>query len=146
MQHARQRYRFLLFPVLLAFGDLGMTLHCQPAAYWDNFSGGAVIEANPLVRWVMEIHPLVLIPSVLGWFVMIYALLFSTPAWVGFRVYAILVFGHTVAIAGGFLRFFSNGLAWTSLLILCVAPLATAIVWRYRSQWNAKSHLIDSAR
>ena len=143
MLHARLRYRFLLFPVLLAFGDLGMTLRCQPAAYWDNYSSGAVIEANPLVRWAMEIHPLALIPGFVGWFAIVYLLLFFAPAWVAFRSYAILVFGHCVAIAGGFLRFFPHGFAWTCLLIFCVAPAATLIVWRYRSQWNAKSRLVD---
>ena len=59
-------------PTVMCLIDVGVTLACQPAKYWQE-GYRFVHEANPVARWLLAIDPFALVAGNLLWI-----LLFST--------------------------------------------------------------------
>lgn len=134
----RLAFPLLIAPFLLSLGDFGLTLHFQPEPYW-NGDRSVVVEANPVVRSAMSIHPLLLIPGFVGWYALVFPLIFKTPAWFGLRVHVFLVLGHLVMISGWLLRKAEDG-GVSSLVVLAISlPFAWLIFSPFRAQWESGS-------
>ena len=133
--------RLLAAPFLLSLADATATLRCQPDEYWNGFGERHLIEANPFVRIALAIHPLMLIPGFIGWYVIVFLLMFRTPAWVGLRVHVLLVFGHLVAVSGACLRFSEHPVLRILLLLSLAIPPAVLLFRPFRPQWNSRQRL-----
>ena len=137
--------RLLAAPFLLSLVDAAVTLTCQPGAYWSEGYFGNVIEANPFVWVALSIHPLMLIPGFIGWYCIVLFLMFRCQAWIGLRFHVFLVLGHTVAICGGFLRFFDGGFMLSVAFVLIALPFAALLFRPFAPQWNSQKPVIDAA-
>lgn len=138
--------RLLAAPFLLSIVDMVVTLRCQPAEYWQGYGFDHLIEANPLVRVALAIHPFMLVPGFMGWYAIVFMLQFKTPAWIGLRVHATLVLGHLIAVAGGCLRFTENPGERILLLLLLALPPAAWLFLPFAGQWNSKTRLQPISR
>ena len=131
----RLALRLLILPFSLSVLDFCVTLSFQPAEYWEG-DRTAVLEANPLARWVLMLHPLLVIPTVLIWYVIMFPLIFKTPTRIGLRVIAVHLFGHVIAVSGWLLRMHENGVWWVCFLVILVGMLTVILLGPYRRQWN----------
>lgn len=128
--------RLLILPVTLSVIDFSVTLSLQPEEYWEG-ERTALIEANPIARWVLMIHPLLVVPAMLTWYFLMFPLIFQTPARIGLRVIAIHLFAHTIAISGWLIRMCDDWGWWVTILLGAVGVLAVGLLMPFRSQWNA---------
>lgn len=133
--------RLLVAPFLLSIVDMIVTVRCQPAEYWNGYGFDHLIEANPIVRVALAIHPLMLLPGFMGWYAIVFLLQFKTPAWIGLRVHVTLVLGHMIAVAGGCLRFTENPAERILLLLILALPTAAWLFHPFAGQWNSKTRL-----
>ena len=101
-------FRLAAVPFVLSLTDVFVTLYYQPEAYWAG-DRGALIEANPIVWVALRLHPLLMIPGVLGWYGCVFLLMFKTPSRVGLRIYVLLVAGHLIGIGGWLIRNHEHG-------------------------------------
>jgi hypothetical protein len=127
----------MVMPMILGVADSVATLRCQPAEYWNGYGFEHLIEANPIARLVLGIHPLLLIPGFAGWFVMMHLLMFRPPAWIGLRCHVILVTGPLIGLTGAALRFAEN--PWPRIfgLLLLSLPAAAILLRPFLPQWNS---------
>jgi len=89
-------------PIAACLTDLGVTLAGQPAKYWSG-DYALVLEGNPIPRWLLQQHPLVLVAVIVAWiflFVATIARLSKAPAQI--VAFAILM-GHTFSASTWFL-------------------------------------------
>jgi hypothetical protein len=128
--------RLLILPFALSALDFAVTLSFQPADYW-NGDREAVLEANPLARLVLIIHPLLLVPTVIAWYLLLFPLIFKTPARIGLRIIAAHLIAHPIAISGWLLRMREDAWWWIGWLVGVVALLTVVILGRFRHQWNS---------
>ena len=132
--------RLLLAPFLLSLADLAVTLTFQPEAYWQG-DRSVVVEGNPIARYAMMIHPLLLLPGFLAWYALVIPLMLKTPAWFGLRVHLFLVSGHLIMVSGWLIRNAEDGWLWAALVILVTLPSAAFLFAPFRSQWEGKKPL-----
>jgi len=131
----------MVMPMTLGVADALVTLRCQPPEYWNGYGFDHLIEANPLARIVLGIHPLLLIPGFVVWFAVMYLLTFRPPARVGLRCHVIFVAGPLIALSGAALRFAEH--PWPrilTLLLLCL-PAAAVLIRPFFQQWNSSLRL-----
>ncbi|MFT4546352.1 MAG: hypothetical protein ACI8XO_000148 [Verrucomicrobiales bacterium] len=128
-------FRLAAVPFVLSLTDVFVTLYYQPEAYWAG-DRGALIEANPIVWVALRLHPLLMIPGVLGWYGCVFLLMFKTPSRVGLRIYVLLVAGHLIGIGGWLIRNHEHGLALTIAIVLAGVAAAAISFAPFRSQWN----------
>lgn len=133
--------RLLALPIVLSLLDAAVTLHYQPPAYWSG-DRSQLVEANPLVWLALRLHPALLIPGCLGWYVLFYFLMFYPPAWIGLRCHVAWVGAHLVGIMGWLLRHHPHGLALAVLLYVIAVPVALWLFLPLRSQWNSRSRVV----
>ncbi len=115
---------------------MAMTLYYQPPAYWDG-DRSQLIEANPLVWLALRLHPALLIPGCIAWYVLFWFLIFRTPAWIGLRCLLVWTSGHLIAITGWLVRCHPQGVALSVLLYLIAVPIGLWLYLPLRSQWNS---------
>ncbi len=127
--------RLLAAPFLLSLVDLSVTLYFQPEAYW-NGDRSVVVEGNPLARLAFSIHPLLIIPGLIGWYALVIPLICTTPAWVGLRIHVFLVLGHLIMIAGWLMRNSGQGLILTAIIWGVAIPAAWLLFAPYRKWWD----------
>lgn len=132
----RLAIRLLILPATLSVVDFSVTLSFQPADYWEG-DRTALIEANPIARWVLMLHPLLIVPAMMTWYVLMFPLIFQTPARIGLRVIAIHLLGHIIAISGWLIRMHEDGVWWVILLVGAVGLLTVGILGPFRRQWSA---------
>ena len=130
--------RLLAAPFLLSMVDLLVTLYFQPEAYW-NGDRSTVVEGNPIARFAFSIHPLLIIPGLVGWYALVIPLILKTPAWVGLRIHTFLVVGHLVAVAGWLFRYEEHGVILAVLVWVIALPLAWLLFAPFRKWWNAQA-------
>lgn len=138
------RLRLMIMPMILGVADALATLRCQPAEYWDGYGFEHLIEANPIARLVLGIHPLLLIPGFAGWFVVMHLLMFRPPAWIGLRCHVILVTGPLIGLTGAALRFAEHPWARIFTLMLLTLPAVVFFFRPFLPQWNSKLRLRTS--
>ena len=124
-------WRLLLAPFLLSFMDLAVTLYFQPSDYWQG-DRSVVVEGNPIARWALSIHPLWLIPGFIGWYALMFPLLFKAPAWFGLRVHVFLVLGHLTMVCGWLIRNSVEG------VIAGTLSLSGWLFFPLRRQWESR--------
>ncbi|MDA7865638.1 hypothetical protein N9C66_05605 [Akkermansiaceae bacterium] len=129
--------RLLAAPFVLSLVDLTVTLLFQPAEYWQG-DRSAVIEGNPIARWAFSIHPLMIMPGLTGWYVIVIPLILKSPAWLGLRVHVFLVLGHLVMISGWLIRNHETGTLFAVIVWLCALQPAWMLVEPYLKHWNSK--------
>ena len=95
---------------------------------------------------VLRLHPALLIPGCLGWYVLFYFLMFYPPAWIGLRCHVAWVCAHLVGITGWLWRYHPHGFALTVLLYLIAVPVALWMFLPLRSQWNSRSPIVPPDR
>ena len=134
--------RILILPVTLTIMDFSVTLSFQPTEYWEG-ERTALLEANPVARWVLMFHPLLIVPAIIVWYILIFPLIFKTPAKVGLRVVVVLILGHIIAISGWLIRMCEDWLLWVALLIGIMAILTACILLPFRRQWNAEDPIMS---
>ena len=132
--------RLLAAPFVLSLLDLAVTLYFQPAAYW-NGDRSVVVEGNPLARLAFSIHPLAIIPGFIGWYALVFPLIFKSPAWIGLRVHVLIVLGHLTMISGWLIRNLPQGLLLTTLVLVIALPFARRLFAPFRSQWESRAPL-----
>ena len=128
--------RLLILPVVLSVVDFSVTLAFQPESYWEG-NRETVLEANPIARWVLLAHPVLIIPAMVAWFVLMFPLVFRTPAKIGLRVIALHLLGHLIAISGWLIRMREDGVWWVGFLILVTVYMSGRILGPFRDQWNS---------
>ncbi|WP_226895515.1 hypothetical protein [Luteolibacter marinus] len=128
--------RLLVLPVMLSVIDFSVTLSFQPPEYWDG-DRAALVEANPIARWVLMAHPLLIVPAMLAWYALVFPLVFQTPARIGLRVIAAHLLAYPISISGWLVRMCKDGWGWVALLVISVAILTIGILWPFRRQWNS---------
>jgi hypothetical protein len=115
-------------PLLFCLIDGAVTLHGQPAAYWAGQYDQA-IEWNPLVRWFMVQHPLLLLLGACGRIFSFCALILLLPDNMA-RVVAFLVqLEHTIGAASWLTRFGMPGWAGCVVLLL-LSRVVLETTWR----------------
>ena len=132
--------RLLALPVALSVLDFSVTLFFQPAAYWAG-DRMAVVEANPIARWVLIIHPLLIVPAMVVWYLLMFPLIFRAPAKFGLRVIVAHLVAHTIVISGWLIRMLEGGWWWVALLAALVSLLSVIVLGRFRRQWNGSRPL-----
>ena len=133
--------RLMVLPLVISLIDMAVTLRYLPPGYWSG-DRSQLIEANPLVWIALRLHPALLIPGCIGWYVLFFFLIFYPPAWIGLRCHVAWVVSHLVAIAGWLLRYDPHGFALTALLYLIAVPVAMWMFLPFRSQWNSLSPVV----
>jgi hypothetical protein len=128
--------RVLVLPITLSVIDFSVTLHFQPPEYWIG-DRTALIEFNPIARWVLMIHPLLIIPAMMTWYTLMFPLIFKMPASFGLRVISAHLLGHLIAISGWLIRMCDDGIWWVILLLGSVLALTVGTLGIYRGQWNS---------
>jgi hypothetical protein len=125
------RARVAIAPVSLALVDMGLTLAGQPSDYWGG-DYAAVLEANPLARLLLEIHPGLFAAASVAYLAAIALAVFRLPPR-GARCLA-LVFTLTHAFGGStwLLRFpggifYCVGLWGLARLLVGAAPTASPV-------------------
>lgn len=136
----RSAVRLLIAPFFLSLGDLTVTLLFQPESYWEG-DRSTVVEGNPIARWALSIHPLCLIPGFLGWYAVVFPLIFKSPAWMGLRVHVFLVLGHLVMICGWLVRYGEFGTGWAIGVCSVAIPVSYLLFRPYRWQWSSEGTL-----
>jgi hypothetical protein len=124
----RSRVWLCVGPLLFCLLDGAVTLHGQPAAYWAGQYDQAV-EWNPLVRWFMVRHPLLLLAGACGWVLLFSSLILLLPDNTA-RVVAFLVqLDHTIGAASWLTRF--GALGWAGCVALFLVSRAVMeVTWR----------------
>ena len=107
--------RLLAAPFVLSLVDFTVTLWFQSPAYWEG-DRSAVVESNPIARWCFVINPLMIIPGMVGWYLLVIPMILKTPAWVGLRLHVFLVFSHLIATSGWLIRKHDFGIMFTAIL------------------------------
>lgn len=128
--------RLMILPVFLSVIDFAITLSYQPAEYWDG-DRTALVEANPIARLVLTIHPLLIIPAMIAWYVLMFPLIFKTPARFGLRVITAHIAACLVVISGWLIRMHDHGWPWLTLLVGGVLLTSIAVMIPFRGQWNS---------
>lgn len=128
--------RLLILPVALSVIDFSMTLSYQPVEFWDG-DRTAMVEANPIARFVLMRHPLLIIPAMLAWYTLMFPLVFRTPARFGLRVVAAHIIGCVTVISGWLIRMNGDGLLWVALLVVVVGLLSLGLLRPFRGQWDS---------
>ncbi|MFT6861910.1 MAG: hypothetical protein ACJAVK_000463 [Akkermansiaceae bacterium] len=128
--------RLLAAPFLLSLLDLAVTLYFQPESYW-NGDRATVVEGNPIARFAFAIHPLLIIPGLLGWYALVIPLILKTPAWIGLRVHTFLVGGHLVAVAGWLIRYEEHGVIFAAVVWIIAVPFAWVLFAPFGRWWHA---------
>ncbi len=129
--------RLFAVPFVLSLIDMTVTLYYQPPAYWSG-DRSHLVEANPLVWMALRLHPALLIPGCIGWYVLFFFLIFHPPAWIGLRCHVAWVGAHLIAIAGWLLRHHPHGLVLASLVSLITVSVAIWMFLPFCSQWNSR--------
>ncbi len=129
--------RLLAVPLILSLIDLAVTLHFQPVEYWQG-NRSVVVEGNPIARLALSIHPLWIIPGFIGWYGLVFPLIFKTPAWFGLRLSIFLVLGHLTMISGWLIRNSPDGILYSCFVVVCALPVSGALLWPIRSQWEGQ--------
>ena len=135
--------RLMFLPVVLGISDAVVTLRCQPPEYWESYGFDHLIEANPIARLVLGIHPLLLVPGFIVWFGVIWLVTFRTPAWIGLRCHVIFVAGPLIALTGAAIRFAEHPWPRIAALLLIGLFLAAVMLRPFLSQWNSPARLRD---
>lgn len=133
--------RLMVLPLVISLVDMAVTLRYQPPGY-SSGDRSQLIEANPLVWIALRLHPALLIPGCIGWYVLFFFRIFYPPAWIGLRCHVAWVVSHLIAIAGWLLRYDPHGFALTALLYLIAVPVAMWMFLPFRSQWNGLSPVV----
>lgn len=128
--------RLLVLPVALSVVDFSVTLAFQPPEYWGG-DRAALVEANPIARWVLMLHPLLIVPAMMAWYVLMFPLIFQTPAWIGLRVLALHLLGTVTVISGWLIRMRDDGVWWVAFLLVTVGLLTAVVMGPFRRQWNS---------
>lgn len=129
--------RLLAAPFLLSLIDFTVTLWFQPSAYWEG-DRSTVVESNPIARGCFLIHPLMIIPGMIAWYLLVIPLILKTPAWIGLRLHVFLVFSHLIATSGWLIRKHETGYLFTVILWVLALPLAWFLVKPYLNRWSSK--------
>jgi len=129
-------FRILLMPVVLTIADFSVTLFFQPEAYWEG-ERSTVIESNPVARLVLLIHPLLMIPAMMAWYLVMFPLVFRTPAWIGLRLVVLHILGHLVAISGWLIRMAEQGGLITVVLASLCLPVSWWVLRPFLGQWSS---------
>jgi hypothetical protein len=130
--------RLLTAPFLLSLIDFSVTLCFQPSAYWEG-DRSAVVESNPIARWCFLIHPLMILPGMIAWYLLIIPVILRTPSWIGLRIHVFLVFSHLIATSGWLIRKHEAGFLFTIILWVLALPLAWVLVKPKLSYWNSRA-------
>jgi len=93
----------IFLPSLLGLSDIAATLLGQTAGYW---SGNRVEarDANPAVRWALELTPFLAVPAAIGWIGMITILMTTLPPSWRQRCYLFLCIAHLIFVWGWIVR------------------------------------------
>ena len=98
-----QRVWLCVGPAVMCMIDVGLTLAFQPSRYWQEgyqFSH----DANPLARWLLELHPLAFLGASLLWILALSAAMFRLR-WRTARIAALVVlFGHALGASTWLIR------------------------------------------
>ena len=131
----KKLWRILLGPILAGLTDLAITLSFQKANYWKG-DYVDVIEANPLMRFFLEVHPAMVIPPMLVWFVLISFFLLFLPAGFSLRLQVFLVTAHLIAVSGWLLRL--GDWSWFQIVsFVLVASLLNLLMLKpWLRAWN----------
>ncbi len=128
--------RLLVLPIALSVLDFSVTLTFQPEEYWAG-DRMAVVEANPIARWVLMVHPLLIVPAMVAWYVLMVPLIFHTPAKIGMRVIVAHILAHTIVTCGWLVRMLETGWWWAALLVGLVIIGSMVLLRPFRSAWNS---------
>lgn len=129
--------RLLAAPFLLSLVDFTVTLWFQPQAYWEG-DRSAVLESNPIARWCFLIHPLMIIPGMVCWYLFVIPIILKTPAWIGLRLHVFLVFSHLIATSGWLIRKHESGIMLSVTLWMISLPLAWVLLKPFLKSWNSR--------
>lgn len=138
----RLAIRLLILPIILSVIDFSMTLLFQPTEYWEG-DRTVLIEGNPIARLVLMLHPFLIVPAIAAWYVLMFPLIFQTPARIGLRVIAIHVLGHMIAISGWLIRMRDDWVWFLTPLLVVVTILVIGLLMPFRRQWNASKPVHD---
>ncbi|HEV3258614.1 MAG TPA: hypothetical protein VG013_17190 [Gemmataceae bacterium] len=117
-----------LLPATVCLADVALTLHGQPAAYWQGDYHSA-LEGNPLPRVFLEAHPLAFVCLVAGWVASVgLVALAAAPRWAAAGCLAVAA-GHTVGAVSWLLRGRPDRLGLAVGLLFAVVALALP-TWR----------------
>ena len=124
-----QRIGLCLAPLLPKILDTTLTLAGQRAAYWRG-DYSQVAEANPLMRWVLEQHPLGFVAVSLVGMVFYAWLLYWMPRDFGKLVAFIIIFVHTY----GAVSWVMVGLG--DMVVVGCLPLIVGARWVLHWTWD----------
>jgi hypothetical protein len=124
-----KRGAWLCVPALACYAlDVTLTLAGQPAAYWRG-DYGAVQEANPLARWLLECSPSAFAGAALGWAVAFTLLLSCWRSRLAVLAALALTLFHAIGAATWL---WPRGAAgkFGAVLVLVLARWLWALCWR----------------
>jgi hypothetical protein len=129
MLRVRNPVALALLPAAVCLLDVALTLHGQPAAYWQGDYSQAN-EGNPLPRLFLEAHPLAFVAGVVGWVVFCVTFLLVAPRRLAILAWQALLLGHTVGASSWLLLGWPGSGSWLALGVV-VAVLGLAwLTWR----------------
>lgn len=123
---------FSLPPIVMAFVDLWITLHYQPAEFWRGNTDIA-IEGNPLALIALRIDPLVLLGCVVVWCAGVAFLVMRLPRRWALDLALFLVCGHAFCISQWIVRYDDNWQGRLTIFLIISIALATPLVMARRS-------------
>jgi hypothetical protein len=94
----KNAYWLLIPPIALCLLDFGLTLFCQPSAYWAG-DHTAVSEISPSYAHALAIHPLVFCGVGLSWICIFSALILLLPESLALTLTVAIVIAHMAGAA-----------------------------------------------
>jgi hypothetical protein len=115
-------------PFLFALLDAGLTLHGQPAPYWQG-DYSSPRELNPAGAWLLRQHPFAFATAVLCWAVCFSAVILRLPARPAYWFAVLVTLGHTAGVTSWLVRLGPSGML-IALLFLLIAERFARLCWR----------------